>query len=272
MIIVWCINIAAPPLHVHISSALDMDNTQFYLWLPSNSSMDVFPSNTLSEYRVRLPQAIALTDDWEVALTEIHYPHSWNNVHDNFWNRFYIKKGVAVEAYVLPPGHYSSVENIIVKMNDLIKQSQHKDNVWFSYETLNRKLTVHIQNNFEVFFSYCGSMLGFTKDDIYSKTTTAKREVDLDLGFHNLYVYCDIVQSQFVGDAQVPLLRIVPVEGRDGERVSKIFMNPQYLPISRKQFESIEVNIKSDTGENISFEAGRVLLTLHLRRVSPYFQ
>lgn len=232
----------------------------------------MFPSNTLSEFRVCLPQSIILTDEWEVALTEIHYPHSWNNVHDKFWNRFYIKTGEVLQAYSLPSGHYSSIESIIDKMNELIKQSRYKDNVWFTYEALNRKVTVHLQDNFNMFFSDVGSMLGFPRDDLIENTTTAQREVDLDLGFHNLYVYCDIVQSQFVGNSHVPLLRIIPVEGRDGERVSKTFLSPQYLPVSRKQFESIEVNIKRDTGEKVPFEAGRVLITLHFRRASPYFQ
>ena len=57
-----------------------MEVTQFYLHLPSNSSLDKLPHNTLTEYRVSLPQTLNLTGEWEVALTEIHYPHSWNNI------------------------------------------------------------------------------------------------------------------------------------------------------------------------------------------------
>ena len=60
-----------------LTCSLDiMEVTQFYLHLPSNSSLDKFPNNTLTEYRVGLPQTISLTGEWEVALTEIHYPHS----------------------------------------------------------------------------------------------------------------------------------------------------------------------------------------------------
>ena len=250
-----------------------MESTQFYLWLPSNSSMDVFPSNTLSEYRVQLPQTIQLAGEWEVALTEIQYPHSWNNVHDRFWNRFYIKRDVVpeVEVYIIPPGHYPSVESIIKTMNDLIQNSIFKDDVRFTFETLNRKVTVHLQNKAVVFFTDFGIMLGFSKETTYTTTTKAEREVDLDQGFHNLYVYCDVTQSQLVGDSQVPLVRIVPVEGKDGERISRSFLSPQYLPLSRKEFESIEVNIKRETGEKVPFEAGRVLITLHFRRASAYF-
>ena len=57
-------------------------------------------------------------------------------------------------------------------------------------------------------------MLGFSPNTVISITSTAERAVDLEHGFHDLYVYCDIVQSQYVGDALVPLLRIVPVEGK----------------------------------------------------------
>ena len=256
-----------------ILSLAVMEKTQFYLWLPSNSSMSVFPDNTLSEYRVKLPQCIRLADDWEVAVTEIQYPHTWNNVHDkHMWNKFYVIKGLNVEAFAIPPGHYPSVESIVRKMNSMLQDSPHKNNVWFTFEKLSRKVTIHVKNGVVVNFSEVGIMLGFLQDFVYKKTTTAEREADLDHGFHNLYIYCDIVESQFVGDSQVQLLRIVPVDGEDGQRVSKSFMSPQYLPVSRKEFDTIEVNIKRDTGEIVPFETGRLLVTLHFRRASPYFQ
>ena len=68
------------------------------------------------------------------------------------------------------------------------------------------------------------------------------------------------------GDAPVPLLRIVPVEGEVAQRVSKSFVRPQHVPLSRKQF-----NIKRDTGESVPFEFGRVLLTLHFRQSQPQY-
>jgi len=249
-----------------------MEKTQFFLWLPSNSSMDVFPDNTLTEYRVKLPQPIKLVDDWEVAVTEIQYPHTWNNVHgDSKWNRFYVKKGIRFEGYAIPPGHYTSIEKIVEKMNGLVGESFYKGDVLFKYDRLDRKITIHAENGVQVFFSDVGLMLGFKNNTYYENTAKADREADLDHGFHNLYVYCDIVESQCVGDSQVPLLRIVPVEGEDGQRVTRSFVSPQYVPVSRKEFDTIEINIRRDTGEPVPFAIGRLLITLHLRRVSPYF-
>jgi len=227
-----------------------MEVTQFYLHLPSNSSLDTFPKNTLTEYRVCLRQTISLTGIWEVALTDIDYPHSWNNVQGDFRNRFYVrnpKLDGMWEALIVPPGHYSSITEVIAKMNEVVDEDDcFKDDVQFSFDT--RKVTVYLQNDAEVHFSDIGQMLGFSSNTRISNTSSsiAEREADLEQGFHDLYVYSDIVQAQFVEDALVPLFGIASVEGVDGQDVSKSFERPHYLPVSRREFETIEVNIKLD--------------------------
>ena len=99
----------------------------------------------------------------------------------------------------------------------------------FSYDRLSRKVTVHLENNAELFFGDIGYVPRFSTEEAVSKNSTTEREADLEHGFHDLYVYCDIIQPQFVGDALVSLLRIVPVKGKDGQRISKSFVRPQYV-------------------------------------------
>ena len=170
------------------------------------------------------------------------------------------------------PGHYSSVEDALQNRKELVDdKNRYTDDVRFSYDNLSKKVTVYLKNNAQVSLNDLAYMLGFTPNQIISKTTTGDRQVDLEYGFHDLFLYCDLIQSQYVGDALVPLLRIVPVEGEVGQRVSKSFVRPQYVPVSRKQFETIEVNIKRDTGESVPFEFGRVLLTLHFRQSQPQY-
>jgi hypothetical protein len=55
--------------------------------------------------------------------------------------------------------------------------------------------------------------------------------MNLKKGLNSLYVYCPLVEPRMVGDAQVPLLRIVPVEGRDGEMITRVFDPIQYCPL-----------------------------------------
>jgi len=51
-----------------------MNVRRFYFTLPSNSSMNYYPSNTVARYTTKLPQVTELDGDWEVALTEISIP------------------------------------------------------------------------------------------------------------------------------------------------------------------------------------------------------
>ena len=63
--------------------------SDFYVTLPSNSSMDHFPENTKSSFRTKLSAPIVLVDDdWMVSLNEIFIPKSWYNVdgHNNAYN------------------------------------------------------------------------------------------------------------------------------------------------------------------------------------------
>ena len=104
------------------------------------------------------------------------------------------------EPLIVPPGHYSSVADLINKINELTNANDRfKDELRLSFDTLNRKVTVHLQNKFEVYFSDIGQMLGFSPNNVISSTSTAERAVDLEHSFHDLYVYCDIIQSQYVG-------------------------------------------------------------------------
>jgi hypothetical protein len=68
-----------------------------------------------------------------------------------------------------------------------------------------------------------------------------------------------------VGDAHVPLLRIVPMEGRDGEMITRVFDPIQYCPLFRR-FQTVEIGIRDDTGSIVSFERGQVVAILHCRK------
>lgn len=52
---------------------------QFYLTLPSNSSMDYYPQNTVANYITHLSRPVQLSGAWEVSLVELHYPCSFSS-------------------------------------------------------------------------------------------------------------------------------------------------------------------------------------------------
>ena len=60
----------------------------FYMGLPSNSSMSYFPENRTSYFKTHLPREIKLHGEWLVGLVEIHVPCSV--VHFQEADAFYV--------------------------------------------------------------------------------------------------------------------------------------------------------------------------------------
>ena len=46
----------------------------------------------------------------------------------------------------------------------------------------------------------------------------------------------------------------------------KYYNQPLYVPVNTSTFDTIEINIKDDTGQNVSFKAGKVICKLHFRQ------
>lgn len=91
---------------------------------------------------------------------------------------------------------------------------------------------------------------------------------ELNGNFSALYVYCDIVESRPVGDVSVPLLRTLSTsKGKIGETVGVSMQPIHYLPVNRTAFDTVEINIRSDAGDLVPFQSGKVIVTLHFRRV-----
>ena len=145
--------------------------SSFYLTLPSNSSMNYYPNNTLANYVTNLPHSFNFPGEWEVGPSEIQFPISWYNVTD--------------------------------------------------------------------------------------------RESHMFLQF--------VIDPTVVGDFKVPLLRSVNIDGRKGLIVSRIYQNIQYVPLHRKQFDTIEIDIRDDVGRKVPFERGKVIVTLYFRLRKPAY-
>lgn len=83
---------------------------------------------------------------------------------------------------------------------------------------------------------------------------------------NSLYVYSDISEFQYIGDTFSPLLRVVAVPNAQyNEYIDVIYDNPHYVSVLRNNFETIEIDIRSDTGEPILFNPGKVFVKLHFR-------
>ena len=120
------------------------------------------------------------------------------------------------------------------------------------------------------------SILGFTGSTIKNLTANrvsvgSSRQPSIDGDRNVVYVYCDVVENVPVGDTVAPLLRIVNANGPFGTIINRTFERPRYIPIQKKNFGSLEIDIRDGFGRPIPFEFGTVIATLHFRRsTSPY--
>ena len=81
---------------------------------------------------------------------------------------------------IIPLGHYSSIQDVLEKMDELVdSEKRFKDDGKFSYDSLSRKVTVQLQNNAEVYFGDIGYTLGFSPEEIISKTSYCRKRSGL---------------------------------------------------------------------------------------------
>ncbi len=101
-----------------------MSRTHFYLTLPSNASLDVFPNNKTTKYHVKLPQAVDLEGDWEVGVYSISYPHTWYTLQNlNQDTHFYFDDGSGYfDVAFIDYGYYESMQEFIKYVNKALKE------------------------------------------------------------------------------------------------------------------------------------------------------
>ena len=244
--------------------------SEFYVTLPSNSSMEYFPDNKTSNFVTKLSRTLQLDGEWEVGLAEIDYPHTWYNIREG-------KNSVEIYApdnlylvfktaeFSIQPGYYEKVQDVI---NALRKAGlANLSDVDLSYDDTSKRVTVKCGRRVVVKLrGDIARMFGFLNDTTIRASDEKGFTLALpETGNQYFYVYTDIIKSQYHGDVVVPVLRTVTVKGEHGSYVSKNFEGPHYVPLNKKFFDTISINIRDEAGDLVAFEHGKVIITLHFR-------
>ena len=274
--------------------------THFYLTLPSNSSQLYFPDNTLTEYTTKLASTIELTDEWEVGLAEIMFPRSWYTiprqglkilvdcshcVAEFETDPFRHKRDYNYIQIYLKGGYYNTMEELTQELNQAAIRAFDYTRIYvttgdpiappvFDYVANAKQVRVTMISGMSIEFPpELVTVLGFSpeqnpigNESTQTLTIRGEHSCDLQAGIHSLYVYCDVLQFTHVGNIKAPLLRVVDSGGEAGGVVTRYYERPRYIPLQKKNFDSIQIIIRDDLGEKIQFENGKVLLTLHFRR------
>ena len=195
---------------------------QFYVVLPSDSSIDFFSDNTVAHYKTKLAHPICTDGDYEVALTELIYPMRYYNfIPPNKVSLRYSLGESDNFNWELQPGYFRDEESLVDYLNaSLLKtfSTHYKGDPFFKYDEKKKRLR----------FRMYGTL---TKDGVAHSVDFNAREAGMSLGLIEklklgknevfelsdyqslIYVYCDIVSPSLIGDVQTPLLRVIALTG-----------------------------------------------------------
>jgi hypothetical protein len=169
---------------------------------------------------------------------------------DEFSKRVYINPGITLDYKLIFPDMSSELFELLGLTNRVSQTS---------YYT--------VMNNEPIY--------DFVLEDNFQKTKTeaikghlyGDRAYDIERGIHAIYVYSDIVEENFVGDASVRCLRVCTLPPREfGETINLQFDQPHYIPVSSRCFNTIRITLKDQTDTKINFRFGDSLVKLHFRR------
>ena len=115
-------------------------------------------------------------------------------------------------------------------------------------------------------------VLGFPSPQLTKVGQIADFPPDLQRGAFAMFIYCDIVEPNMVGNTLSPLLRTTHLESgvRHGVVLHQVFHPALYVKVCRTTISVIEVDIRTDTGEPFPLsQQGKMILTLHFKKDSP---
>ena len=253
-------------------STVQQPETSFYIALPSDSSTQFFPENTLSGYTTKLPRDIVLNGEWECGVAEIRYPLTFFNVSEPMSLTKVYDPPPLQQTLQFLPGYYTA-NDVVSQINTFI--GTERGEIKVSKHT--GKTTMRTGHHPLLMSPGLLSFLGHEFDPkpengVFNRITTfeGQRVVDTHRGFDTLFIYCDALTPRIVGDSNSSLLITLPNGGKRvmfGDIVNNRITKIRYYPVSKRRFHSIRIDIRTDIGAQARFEGGKVFVELHFRKV-----
>ncbi|GFS76275.1 uncharacterized protein TNCV_4668071 [Trichonephila clavipes] len=215
--------------------------------------------NKISHFKTQLPSPVCLNGEWEVGLSEIIYPHSWLNVNETN-NYFLYKAGdgniSSTVKRTIDVGCYETMLDIISAVQLALPKNPNRFTIIYNKAT--KRVKINAVQGSSLHLENLGELLGFKRNAIIIGNMKSEFVADAWSNFSVFYVYSDLISPQIVGDTQAPLLRIVRTKGKDGETISQYYDRPQYLPLVRHSFQTIQSELRLNSGDFVPFERGQI--------------
>ena len=130
--------------------------------------MDYFPDNTLTHFTTRLPQMMDLDGSWEIGLSEIQYPHSWNDIKKG---EAWVQVDVLFEVnqlqrhtFELQAGYYPSPKRVLKAIEEKKHKTPLRKNFDIRMNEIEHKIGIAVKKDCQMTISsLLQHLLGFKR-------------------------------------------------------------------------------------------------------------
>lgn len=103
-----------------------MIRDDFYVTLPSDSSIKLFPENKTTHFIAQLPRHLTFKGNWCVALVEIEYPQTFSYIPNiEFEKNIWIYHGQRQYTIELPETIWKNVEEVVSYLQKNLEFTNH---------------------------------------------------------------------------------------------------------------------------------------------------
>lgn len=266
-----------------------MDNQdEFYMVLPSNSSMSYYSDNTTTCFTTYLQREVKLHGQWYVGLAEIYIPCTITHVQNSeafyFFSSYSREQILKRDVCRFADGNYQTIEQLADEINKSNITGQHHElepvKNRKGYYAITRKCDCDEMHATEFNEKIC-RIFGFDNAPqpkrLFMTTNEGPTKIEADRPASlsraipdQMYVYTDICEPYTVGDTQASLLRIVSHSNAKynfGSNFVQRFAPIHYIPLLYHSFHNIVIDIRDQHGRAIPFEYGTLTVTLHFKRI-----
>lgn len=256
--------------------------------LPCNASMEIYPDNRIGNYTTSLAREVILDGEWEVGLAECVLPVP-KLTHDFIEPILYaelsrekIKQGAKiVNEIISAPRVLQTNSKYMQTLSDLREHSndfpltENEEREAFKITAPNKRVIVSVAQNYVLIWDErnknLSNMLGFHPYGIMSGVQPGYTEYVAPMPFGGkvniffVFVYCNLVEYNYVGDSMAPCLRTLPISPGEQNTTILRFENPHYVPLAFSRFSEVSIEIANELGEEVHFAKGLSLIKLHFR-------
>lgn len=182
----------------------------------------------------------------------------------------------------LTKGHYDSIYELLNDINEQFKVICPVPLVTFSCNEITKRITLtlsqlvgnlSISKRLSLVLGFNNTLFAsshnkehFLETDVI--TFNATNPFDLQFGSTQIYIYCNVVASQIVGNTYAQLLHTLPVQHNQN---SVTVLNPvRSYSVDKLKFNNISILICNEFGEFFDFDHGNIVIGLHFRPKTRY--